>query len=141
MEFKVKFFTFKKLFDAFCILAARYFSKHFPDEKEFCITKEAFFILLNTSQEHYKEELRKLADVDLHGIKCMSLRLASKDAKEIFNANQLPTLDSKDDIVQKLIREYHKVRINLCRITHFNKKITQCGVYFKPAVLLTLTYP
>ena len=66
----------------------------------------------------------KLADVDLHGIKCMSLRLASKDAKEIFNANQLPSLDSRDDIVQKLIREYHQVSINFCRITHFNKKTT-----------------
>ena len=77
---------------------------------------------MNTSQEHFKEELCKFADVDLHGIKCMSLRLASKDAKEIFNANQLPSLDSRDDIVQKLIREYHQVSINFCRITHFNKK-------------------
>ena len=123
VSLKSKFFTLQKFFNVCCLLVARWKARELPLHP-ICIKSEAFYLLLKTSQNYHSTDLSKLGDFDIHGIKCMSLRLHAWSAREIFNTNFLPVIESGDDILMKFVRAKHEISSSSSRSAHHTKKTT-----------------
>ena len=113
----------QKFFNVCCLLVACWKAIELPSHS-ICIKSEAFHLLLKTSQKYHSTDLSKLGDLDIHGIRCMSLRLHAWSAREIFNTNFLPVIDSGDEILMKFVRAKHEIQTGSSRSAHHSKKTT-----------------
>merc|ERR1712015_272836 len=91
------------------------------------IKRECFGLLMRTSQTHYKQNLEKLGDVKIDGIRFMSLRLQANHTA-LFNTNFLPVVGSNDPLRFKFIRYHHLMSYAGLRTVHSNKKSTTHSV-------------
>ena len=87
------------------------------------IKMEGFGLLMRSSQTHYKQGLDKLCDVEIHGIRFMSLRLQASHTA-LFDCNFLPVIGNDDPLKFKFIRYHHLVSHAGLRAVHLNKKST-----------------
>ena len=84
---------------------------------------EGFGLLMRSSQTHYKQGLDKLCDVEIHGIRFMSLRLQANHTT-LFDCNFLLVIGNDDPLKFKFIRYHHLVSHAGLRAVHLNKKST-----------------
>ena len=119
-----KMFRLEQVLRTFAYLAAIHRARTIPHIQDFDIKKEAFYLLLRTSQAHFCSDLGKVGDVQVNGITCMSLRLQMQHARAIFGGNILPVIASCDPLTVKFIRYKHIHGESIGRGMHFNAKTT-----------------
>ena len=118
-----KCFTLPKILQFCSWVAALDLAKKGVSWRAGDIKAECLALLIRTSQTHYKQNLDKLCDVKIHGIRFMSLRLQVCHTM-LFNTNFLPVIGSDDPLRIKFIRFHHLVSHAGMRAVHCNKKST-----------------
>ena len=117
------FFTLPKMLQFCSWVTALDLAKNGIHHQGDIIKRESFGLLMRTSQTHYKQNLEKLGDVKIDGIRFMSLRLQPNHT-ELFNTNFLPVVGSNDPLRFKFIRHHHLMSYAGLRTVHANKKST-----------------
>merc|ERR1712237_115206 len=100
------FFTLPKMLQFCSWVTALDLAKNGIHHQGDIIKRESFGLLMRTSQTHYKQNLEKLGDVKIDGIRFMSLRLQPNHT-ELFNTNFLPVVGSNDPLRFKFIRHHN----------------------------------
>ena len=120
-----KFFTFTQLFRHFCWIIAIDRAKlgfgHIPPIK---LRREAFAMLLRTSQAFYNNGVARLADHELWSIKVMSLRLQFNHSEGLFGGNFMAVMGRDDPVTVKILRNCHQLADWGLRSTHRSRKAT-----------------
>ena len=118
-----RFFTLPKMLQYFSWVAGLDLAKNGIHHQGEFIKRECFGLLMRTSQSHYRDNLQKLADLEVDGIRFMSLRLQPNHT-DLFNTNFLPVIGSNDPLRFKFIRHHHLMSNAGLRTMHANKKST-----------------
>ena len=102
------------------------------------IKKEAWMLILRSSQKHFNQELRSYSDTVVRCIKVLELRLESSTARSLFGTKYIPVLGTDDPLRTQLMRRAHEMHSGASREIHHLEKTTianlvsgQVGVTWK----------
>jgi hypothetical protein len=101
------YFFFDRVLRFFCYAISVDIAKNHPTLVSWDVRKEAFISMLRTSQKIFPKGITSLSDSEVHDVKCMSLRLQSITAREIFDTKWLPVISLEDPLRFKLTRKGH----------------------------------
>ena len=71
--------------------------------RELDIRKEAFGLMLRTSQKHHS--VKDSSEMTVNGIHCLHPRLEKGVAQQIYGTSNIPILSNKDSVTVKVFRE------------------------------------
>ena len=118
-----RFFTFPQFMRYLCWIIAidrgKLGFEHIPSIK---LRREAFALLLRTSQVFFQTGIARLADHEVWGIRVMSLRLQFHHSDGLFGSNFMPVIGSDDPVKVKILRESHQLADWGGRATHRSRK-------------------
>ena len=110
-----------------CMLELARIRKENKEEiRELDIRKEAFGLILRTSQKHYI--VKDSSEMTVNGIHCLHPRLEKGVAQQIYGTSNIPILSNKDSVTVKFFREAHWVKGDVCRGMHNLTKTTLANV-------------
>ena len=84
--------------------------------RELDIRKEAFGLMIRTSQKHHR--VADISETTVNGIHCLHPRLEKGVALQIYGTSNIPILTAKDPVTVKFSREAHWVRGDVCSQMH-----------------------
>ena len=120
-----KFFTFNQFFRHLCWIVAIDRAKlGFRCIPPIKLRREAFAMLLRTSQAFYNNGVARLADHELWSIKVMSLRLQFNHSEGLFGGNFMAVIGRDDPVTVKILRNCHQLADWGLRSTHRSRKAT-----------------
>ena len=76
-----------------------------PNLEELDVRKEAMGLIFRSSQRHFN--VKEWTEITIDGVGCLRFRIEKEIARQIYGTLNVPTLNYKDPVTAKFVRNAH----------------------------------